>query len=140
LEKRVILLVEDEALIRLATTALLEDAGYSVIEAGNADVAIRILESRSDIGAVFTDIIMPGSVDGLRLSHAIRDRWPPVHLLVTSGLSVPIENFPRKARFLRKPYTPVQVLKALSDLFGFDPEPYQYRNNVTQNYGRVAYR
>ena len=134
----VILLVEDEALIRLATAALLEDAGYTVIEAFDADEAVKILESRSDISAVFTDIIMPGSLNGLRLAHAIRDRWPPIHLLVTSGLNAPAEEeFPGKARFLRKPYAPKHVLKALDELFSPNPGPYRYRHNVIQNYGRV---
>ena len=141
LEKIVILVVEDEALIRLATAALLEDAGYSVIEAHNADAAIRILESRSDIRGVFTDIVMPGSLDGLRLAHVIRDRWPPIHLLVTSGLNAPREeDFPSKAQFLRKPYAPKHVLKAFDELFSFKAKPYRYRHNVIQNYGRVPMR
>jgi two-component system, response regulator PdtaR len=139
MEKTVILVVEDEALIRLATAALLEDAGYTVIEACDADAALQLLESRSDIRAVFTDIMMPGSLDGLRLAHAIWDRWPPIHLLVASGLNAPTEeDFPGKARFLRKPYAPKHVLKALDELFSPNLGPYRYRHNVTQNYGSVA--
>jgi CheY-like chemotaxis protein len=125
LEKKVILVVEDEALIRLATVVLLEDAGYSVLEACNADVAVEILASRNDIRAVFTDIVMPGSLDGLKLAHAIRDRWPPIHLLVTSGLSALTErDFPKDARFMRKPYAPKHVLKALDELFSPNPGPF----------------
>jgi CheY-like chemotaxis protein len=82
------------------------------------------LDERSDIGAVFTDINMPGSQDGLRLAHAILDRWPPIHLLVTSRLNAPRqEEFPGKACFLPKPYTPKQVLKAFDDLFSLKAKP-----------------
>ena len=137
LGKTVILVVEDEALIRLATAALLEDAGYTVLEACDADAGLQILEGRSDIRAVFTDIRMPGSMDGLMLAHVIRDRWSAIHLLVASGLAPAEEVFPRKARFLRKPYAPKHVLKAFDDLFSFNPEPYRHRHNVIPNYGRV---
>jgi CheY-like chemotaxis protein len=138
LEKTVILVVEDEAIIRLATAALLEDAGYTVIEAGNADVAIQMLGSRTDIGAVFTDIVMPGSLDGLRLVQAIRDRWPPIHLLITSGRNGMVQkDFPRKARFLPKPYTPKHVLKALAELFDIDPASRHNRHNVAGECDRL---
>jgi two-component system, response regulator PdtaR len=139
LETTVVLIIEDEAIIRIATAALLKDAGYTVLEARDADVAVQILESRNDIRAVFTDIRMPGSFDGLRLAHAIRHRWPPIHLIVTSGLNAPTEEeFPRYARFLRKPYAPKEVLKAFADLFSPNPSPYRYSDNVVQNYGKVA--
>jgi CheY-like chemotaxis protein len=89
LKKKVILVVEDEAIIRMGTVQILEDAGYAVVEAWNADVAIEILEGRNDIRAVFTDIKMPGSLCGLRLVKAIQDRWPPIQLIVASGLKAP---------------------------------------------------
>jgi CheY-like chemotaxis protein len=139
LETTVILIVEDEAIIRIATAALLEDAGYTVLEARDADEAVQILESRIDIRAVFTDIRMPGSIDGLRLAHAIRHRWPPIRLLVTSGLSTPTEEeFPTYARFLRKPYAPRDVLRAFAELFSPNSGPYRYSHNVVQNYGKVT--
>ena len=135
----VILVVEDEAIIRMGTAQLLEDAGYTALEAGNADDAIRILKSRADINAVITDIKMPGSLCGLRLARAIRDRWPPIHLIVTSGQNAPTEKeFPGIWRFIPKPYAPKQVLKALQELFGPDPAPYRYFDNVIQNYSKVA--
>jgi CheY-like chemotaxis protein len=138
LEKKVILVVENEAIIRLATAALLEDAGYTAVEACDADIAIQILERRNDVRAVFTDVIMPGSLDGLKLTRAIRDRWPPIHLLVTSGLSAPKEEeFPIEARFLRKPYAPKLVLKALDDFFSPDLGPYRYSHNIARNYGML---
>ena len=73
----------------------MEAAGYKAIEASNADEAIAILEMRKDIRIVFTDIDMPGSMDGLRLAHAIRDRWPPIELILTSGhVDVPKSEVP----------------------------------------------
>ena len=82
----VVLLVEDELLLRMDATAMVAEAGFEVVEAGDADEAIAILESRRDIGIVFTDIQMPGSMDGLKLAHAIRGRWPPIRIVATSGL------------------------------------------------------
>jgi|SRR5476649_1685398 CheY-like chemotaxis protein len=119
LEKSVVLVVEDEALIRMNAVQIVVDAGFAVVEAYNADEAIKILESRRDIQAVFTDINMPGSINGLQLSHAIRGRWPPIHLIVTSGLNVPNgTQLPTNSRFIGKPYTAEQVAIALSELFG----------------------
>jgi two-component system, response regulator PdtaR len=80
-----VLVVEDESLVRMNALAMVEEAGFEAIAASDADEAIRLLESRSDIRAVFTDIQMPGSMDGLRLARVVRDRWPPVALIITSG-------------------------------------------------------
>jgi CheY-like chemotaxis protein len=97
------------------------------------------LESRTNVNAVFTDIKMPGSLCGLKLAHAIRNRWPPIHLVVASGLNAPTQNeFPQMGRFIRKPYAPKDVLKALHELLGPNPAPYRYFNDVIQNYGKVA--
>src|SRR5580698_7763267 len=100
-----VLIVEDEPLIRMGAGKIIEDAGYEVIEAASADEAIRILESRSDIRVVFTDIHMPGSMDGLKLAHAVRKRWPPIKIIVTSGRSqVSEQELPEGGRFFAKPY------------------------------------
>ena len=80
-----VLIVEDEPLIRMGTASLIEDAGFKVHEAGNADEAIRILELHDEIRLIFTDVNMPGSMDGLKLAHYVRGRWPPVKIIVTSG-------------------------------------------------------
>ncbi len=88
MEKAVVLVVEDEALIRMSAAHMVEDAGFASVEAGDADEAMAILEGRDDIRAVFTDIKMPGSMDGWKLAHAIRGRWSPIHLIITSGLAV----------------------------------------------------
>ena len=120
----VILVVEDEVLIRMNAVQMLEDAGYVVVEASNADDAIKILEARSDIRAVFTDINMPGTLDGLRLAHAIRGRWPPIHLILTSGqVTLREEEFPANGRFIRKPYRAEHLLATILELLSSIPPP-----------------
>ena len=99
----VILVVEDESLINLMASEELQTAGHVVISAYSADQAITILESRNDIQLVFTDIDMPGSMDGLRLSAAVQYRWPPIQIIITSGKH-PEAAMPDGSRFLRKPY------------------------------------
>jgi CheY-like chemotaxis protein len=90
---------------------------FDVIEAANADEAIAILEARSDITVVFTDIQMPGSMDGLRLAAAIRDRWPPTKIIATSGrVTIGRDDLPEGGRFLPKPYSPAQILNTLREL------------------------
>ena len=84
-QRPVVLVVEDEGLIRSTAIDMVEAAGFEAIAASDADEAIRILESRNDIRAVFTDVQVPGSMDGLRLARVVRNRWPPVALIVTSG-------------------------------------------------------
>jgi CheY-like chemotaxis protein len=81
----VVLIVEDEALVRMTAVDMIEEAGFEVLEATNADEAILLLEARRDITVVFTDIEMPGSMDGLRLAQAVRGRWPPIKIIATSG-------------------------------------------------------
>jgi two-component system, response regulator PdtaR len=100
-----ILIVEDEFLLRAEAAAFMEDAGFNVYEAGDADAAIALLELHKDIQAVFTDIHMPGSMDGLRLAHYVRGRWPPVKLIITSGHARPLaEEMPTGSGFVGKPY------------------------------------
>jgi CheY-like chemotaxis protein len=111
-----VLIVEDEPLVRLYAVRAIEDAGFEVIEAANADEAIRILEERSDI-RVFTDIHMPGSIDGLKLAHAVRNRWPPIKIIVTSGHSqVSEQELPEGGRFVAKPYRPTQITDTIREL------------------------
>ncbi len=139
MDKRVVLIVENEALIRQSAVHIVEDAGYTALEARNADEAVVLLESRRDIRAVFTDIRMSGSMDGLRLAHAIRGRWPPIHLLVTSGLDLPGDlKLPAKGRFIRKPYGADQITAVLREFFGVDPGSGRFRTLPHANSGRVA--
>jgi CheY-like chemotaxis protein len=128
-EKAVILVVEDEALIRLEAVQTLEDAGFGAVAASNADDALKILEVRNDIRAVFTDIHMPGTLDGLRLARAVRGRWPPIHLILTSGLVVPNEEeFPANGRFIPKPYEAALLIATLRELLNQNqsPDPIKY--------------
>jgi CheY-like chemotaxis protein len=113
----VILVVDDETIIRWGAVKMVEDAGFEVLEAANADEAIEILESRNDIRVVFTDIHMPGSMDGLKLANAVRDRWPPIEIVVTSGRERPTEeDLPERGRFLPKPYSSASISAALREL------------------------
>jgi CheY-like chemotaxis protein len=115
----VVLIVEDELLLRMDAVDMVAAAGFEVVEAANADQAIDILESRRDITVVFTDIQMPGSMDGLKLARAVRGRWPPIKILATSGhLHVSESDLPEGGRFLPKPYRPVQIVGMLRELLG----------------------
>jgi CheY-like chemotaxis protein len=84
-KRPIVLIVEDEFLLRMDAIEMIEGAGFEAIEAGNAEEAIAILERRSDIRVVFTDVQMPGSMDGLKLAAAVRGRWPPIQIIATSG-------------------------------------------------------
>jgi two-component system, response regulator PdtaR len=110
----VILVVDDIPLIRMGAVDLLTEAGFQVVEAESADEAIRTLESRPDIHLVFTDVGMPGTMDGVKLSHYIRDRWPPVKLIVASGQTILAESqLPAGARFFAKPYDDGAIIGAI---------------------------
>lgn len=103
--KAVVLVVEDNAIILMGAVDLVLSAGYEALEAHDADEAIRVLESRDDVDLVFTDVQMPGTMDGVKLAHYIRDRWPPVKLIVASGAAILEESsLPRGSRFFSKPY------------------------------------
>jgi CheY-like chemotaxis protein len=112
-----VLVVEDEPIIRMNTVAMIEEAGFEVVEASNADDAIVLLESRPEIRAVFSDIEMPGSMDGLKLIHAIRKRWPPAVLILASGRISPLaSDMPERTVFLSKPYAEQDLLRALEGI------------------------
>lgn len=118
-EKPVVLVVEDEFLVRIAAVDLVEDAGFRALEAGTADEAIAILEQRQDIRLVFSDVDMPGSMDGIKLAHYIRNRWPPIFLLLTSGKAVVEEaQLPVGARFFSKPYESPAITKTIASMLG----------------------
>lgn len=112
-----VLVVEDEILLRMDALDFIEQAGFAVYEASGADEAIRLLEQHPDIRIVFTDIHMPGSMDGLKLAHYVRRRWPPVQLIVTSGqLRPPAQDMPAGSLFLGKPYRPELVTGHLRNI------------------------
>ena len=106
-----VLIVEDDVLVRQNAVFLLEEAGFDTLEAARADEAIALLEARQDIRIVFTDINMPGSMDGLALAQAVRRRWPPVELVLTSGFArVRDEDMPERGLFLGKPHKPNELV------------------------------
>ena len=114
---QVVLVVEDELLLRMSALEDLAQAGFEVIEATNADEAISILEERTDIHVIFTDIQMPGSMDGLKLAHYVRHRWPPIKIIATSGqVGIGMDELPPGGRFIRKPYTPDEVTDTIREL------------------------
>src|SRR6478735_5148045 len=113
----VVLIVEDEFLLRMDAVDMIAAAGFEAVEAANADQAIKILEARRDITVVFTDIQMPGSMDGLKLARAVRGRWPPIKIVATSGLvDVGEKDLPEGGRFLAKPYQPKELTDVLREL------------------------
>jgi two-component system, response regulator PdtaR len=115
----VILIVEDEFLLRLDSAETIEQAGFEVIQAANAEEAIAVLEARPNIHVVFTDIQMPGSMDGLKLARFVRDRWPPIKIVATSGfVRVGSGDLPAGSVFLPKPYRGDEVVATLRELTG----------------------
>src|SRR5580698_4342954 len=115
----IVLIVEDDMILRMRSVDIVEDAGYTPVEAVDADEALGILQSRSDIALLFTDIQMPGSMDGLQLAHAVYERWPPIKIILMSGQLKPSMNdIPLESRFFGKPIAPSVVIAELRDMIG----------------------
>jgi CheY-like chemotaxis protein len=115
--KAVVLVVEDSTIIRMGAIDLVQSAGYEALEARDADEAIAILESRDDIDLVFTDVQMPGTMDGIKLSHYIRNRWPPVKLIIASGATIVEESsLPIGSRLFSKPYDDHTIIDEMARL------------------------
>jgi two-component system, response regulator PdtaR len=113
----VILVVEDEALVRFAAVGMFGDAGFRMIEAANGDQALELLAADSDVQLLFTDVTMPGSIDGFALARRVRDRWPHIALMVVSAKRVPqSEELPAGCRFEQKPYSPETVVRHAREL------------------------
>jgi DNA-binding NtrC family response regulator len=116
-ERIAVLVVEDESLVRMDIVNALEEAGFEVFEANNARQAIDVLNRNDRIHALFTDIDMPGSIDGLKLAALVRDRWPPIRIIITSGQKTPeAHELPTKGAFLPKPYTPHKVIATIREM------------------------
>lgn len=109
----VVLIIEDEPIILALAISFVEDAGYEAITAVNADEAILILEDRTDVRMVFSDNDMPGSMNGLKLANAVRDRWPPIELILTSGRKIDAGELPVRALFFAKPYRMPDIISAM---------------------------
>ncbi len=117
LERRqsAVLVVEDGPLLLMDAVDLVEDADFTAYRACNADEAIKWMENHPDITVLFTDVDMPGTMDGLKLARAVRDRWSPVTIMVTSGLrSVTESDLPEHGLLFSKPYLPNSVVEALN--------------------------
>lgn len=115
----VVLVVEDEMLLRMRAVDMVEDAGFTPIEAVDADEAVAILESRSDIALLFTDIQMPGSMDGLKLAHAVHERWPPIRIILVSGqLKLANIDIPAESRFFGKPLVAKEMIAEMQNMIG----------------------
>jgi CheY-like chemotaxis protein len=114
-----VLVVEDEPFVRMIAAEGLEDAGFDVIEAASADDALKVLNARPDVGVLFTDVNMPGSVDGVELARMVHARWPNLRIVVTSGKDRPRSaDLPDDGRFLPKPYRPGEVAHVIEELLG----------------------
>lgn len=112
-----VLIVDDEHLIRILGCDTLEQGGYQVLEAANAAEALQCLEHGAEVLVLFTDVNMPGPLDGLGLARLVNDRWPQVKILVTSGQVRPEPSeLPEKGLFLSKPYRAEELLAMLREL------------------------
>jgi CheY-like chemotaxis protein len=115
----VVLVVEDDPLLRMLAVEFLKDAGFETLEAADADQAIAILESCSEVAVLFTDIDMPGSMDGLKLARVASKRWPAIDILVASGhVRLRQSELPPDSRFLGKPYSAAAMVAELHALIG----------------------
>lgn len=113
-DKQTVLVVEDDVLVRMHGVDILEDAGFTVLEAETADDAITLLQGQQDVHLLFSDIDMPGSMNGLELAQLVRDRWPKVRLLLTSGHHhIEEEALPEHGRFVRKPWTRERLIATI---------------------------
>jgi two-component system, response regulator PdtaR len=113
-----VLVVEDAILVRMFMADFLDEAGFKVFEAVNADEALTVLKARPDVQAVVTDIEMPaGSMDGLNLARTIQERWPGIGIVVTSGRERPgPDDLSDKVAFLAKPYLPDTIINVIRQM------------------------
>jgi CheY-like chemotaxis protein len=118
-----ILVAEDNAIIRLHASELLEESGYTVVEAKSAKEALQVMEARKDVRLLFTDIQMPPGISGLELAREVHERWPRVLLVITSGQVRPTRGeIADDGRFIRKPYLAKDLLGQIGELFEKDDE------------------
>ena len=118
----IVLLVEDEALVRMmAADVLREEGGFKVVEAANVDEALTVLEATEDVQALVTDVEMPGSLDGFTLARVVKQAWPQIGIVVTSGRMAPgPKDLPSGALFIPKPYRPADLLAAVRTVLPSD--------------------
>src|SRR5206468_8817436 len=115
----VVLIVEDEMVLRMRAVDMVEDAGYTPLEALDAAEAVAILESRSDVALICTDIQMPGQMDGVGLAYAVNESWPTIWIFVVSGqLKLQNVDLPPRSRFLGKPLNAGEMIAEMRDMIG----------------------
>jgi CheY-like chemotaxis protein len=115
----VVLVVEDEMMLRMRVVDMVEDAGYVPVEAVDADEALIILQSRSDIALMLTDVQMPGSMNGLQLAHTVHERWPPIKIILASGqLKLSGSDIPQDSRFFGKPLQSDEIIAEMREMLG----------------------
>jgi CheY-like chemotaxis protein len=115
--KPAILVVDDEAILRFHAADLLEENGYAVVEAPDAEAALKTLEQRPDVQLLFTDIQMPGPIDGMELARLVHERWPHILLVITSGRQQPSKaEIPDDGRFIAKPYRARELLGQVNEM------------------------
>jgi CheY-like chemotaxis protein len=124
--RAVVLVVEDEPLVRLLAVDVLEEEGFEVLEAATAPAALALLAKRPEVQALFTDIDMPGGMNGLELAQVVHERYPHIALVVTSGVfRVGASRLPDDGVFLQKPYhasAPVRLIRELIRQKGGGPQ------------------
>ncbi|GBD48373.1 response regulator [Methylopila sp. Yamaguchi] len=127
-----VLVVEDEPLIRMAAVDMIQDAGLKVHSAANAAAAIALLERTPDVTLLFTDVHMPGTMDGIALAEVVHRRWPHVKLIVASAHHVVRnEDLPDDGRFIEKPYYPSVIRAAIKDVLTSPPSPVASRAELS---------
>ena len=115
----VVLVVDDEAVLRLIASDVLEESGFQVLEAEDAKAALKVLAEHPGVRVLFTDINMPGALDGLGLAREVHARWPAIKLVVTSGRLRPSNGeFPDSGRFIAKPYSPDALVEEIREAAG----------------------
>ena len=110
-----IVIVDDDVFERMGASYMFSDAGYRVLEAGSADEALQLLESTADVGLLFTDVSMPGSMSGSDLARHVAERWPSVGIILASGRPRP-HKLPLSMLFHDKPYEPAAVLRQAREM------------------------
>jgi two-component system, response regulator PdtaR len=122
--RRVVLVVEQDKFLKSLTADIMEDAGFATLQASDADEAVAILASRSDIALLLTSVTMPGSMDGLGLAYMVRQRWPAIRIIITSSkVWLTANNFPIGSRFVPKPYRAQVMISEIRSLVGPQAEP-----------------
>ena len=110
-----IVVVDDDVFERMGASVMFVDAGYRVLEAGDADEALHFFETNADVRLLFTDVSMPGSMSGSDLAHRVAERWPEVGIIMTSGRPRPLK-LPLSMLFHDKPYEPAAVLRQAREM------------------------